>query len=117
MPLRAQREAGRIAIACIDPTNLEALSAVRGATGLVPDPYVATPSAIDRAIRRLYYGEAAPPPGVSNPLLNVTRTSPAAERPVPGEATVEARLASLEDKVDRLLDLVRALTPPGHRGS
>ncbi len=45
-------------VASSDPTNVEALQELEFATGLKITPVVATASAIDRAIRRYYFGES-----------------------------------------------------------
>lgn len=106
MPLGAKEKEGRLLIACIDPTNREAQVAVRRASGLIPVVHVATPSSIDRAIRRYFYGEAAPTPAPGNPLFTVTRNTmePGVERDAARE--LGERVADLERQVERLTDLV-----------
>lgn len=47
-----------LVVASSDPTNVEALQELEFATGLKITPVVATASAIDRAIRRYYFGES-----------------------------------------------------------
>ena len=55
--------AGRaISIATSDPTNLEHLQALEFATNLKVMPTVTTASAIERAIRKYYFGEHVEPP-------------------------------------------------------
>jgi hypothetical protein len=94
------REPGRIVVACVDPTNNEAMREVLRTTGLLPVVCVATASQIDRAIRRHYYGEADPRP-TPHPHLDRTGNALAAGG---GESD---RLKGLEQRLDRLLDLVR----------
>jgi type IV pilus assembly protein PilB len=93
-------ERGRILVACVDPTHNDAMREVGRATRLVPQPCIATASAIDRVIRRSYYGEANPAPS-PDPQLAVTRAALAPE--VDGDS----RLEGLERRLDRLLDLVK----------
>jgi hypothetical protein len=94
----------QILVACVDPTSNDALYEVRRATGLLPVACVATASQIDRVVRRCYYGESDPGPS-PDPNLHVTRHRI-------GRAELEeaaeggARLAGLEKRLDRLLDLV-----------
>jgi type IV pilus assembly protein PilB len=92
---------GRVHVACIDPTNNEAMTEVRRATGLVPEPCVATPSQIERVIRRNYYGETRPLAG-PDPRLNVTR----AVAPESAVGSVEDRLGGLSERIERLVELV-----------
>lgn len=56
-PLAINPAARAINIATSDPTNLEHLQAVEFATNLKVMPTVATASAIERAIRKYYFGE------------------------------------------------------------
>ena len=61
------------------------MSEVRRATGLVPEPVVATPSQIEAIIRRNYYGETSPSDGL-DPRLSVTRSvAPGGATGIPGE--------------------------------
>jgi hypothetical protein len=105
VPLAASPGEGRLAVACFDPTNNAGLLAVRAATGLVPEPRVATASAVDRAIRRAYYGEADPR-SPADPGLDVTRNV-MEQRPEGGEALAE-RLDELERRLERLERLLAA---------
>jgi type IV pilus assembly protein PilB len=114
MPLGVRRETGHMLLACFDPTNNEAMSAARRATGLVPEVSVATPSAIDRAIRRHYYGEASSPGHKTSidPVFHVTRHSlePA---PVSWEDRgLEDRIEELEHRIRRLEHLVDSMVNP-----
>ncbi len=54
-------------LATADPTNYEALDEVAFRTGAKVEPVVAAPSAIDRAIRRYYYGERTTPSDTLDP--------------------------------------------------
>lgn len=111
VPLAAS-PGGHLTVACFDPTNNAGLLAVRAATGLVPEPWVATASAVDRAIRRAYYGEAESR-SPADPGLDVTRNviEPRLE---PGEALVE-RLDELERRLERLERLLQAVLDPRDR--
>ena len=109
MPLGVREQTGRLLLACFDPTNAEALAAVRRATGLQPEVHVATASAIDRSIRSHYYGEAAPAAQPGNAQFNVTRNT--IDPTLAGtmdEALID-RVKELEEKVERLTRLVEQL--------
>jgi hypothetical protein len=56
-PVGMQQERRVVQVATSDPTNYEALDEVAFRTNMKVEPVVATPSGIDRAIRRYYYGE------------------------------------------------------------
>lgn len=60
-PLAINPGARAISIATSDPTNLEHLQAIEFATNLKVMPTVATASAIERAIRKYYFGEHVEP--------------------------------------------------------
>jgi len=107
MPMGERRDQGRILLAASDPTSTDALDAVRQATGMVPELSLATPSAIDRAIRRHYYGEEGAVAGSPSPLLNVTRTT--LEPPRPPEEVLADRVAGLEERLGRLEQVVQAV--------
>ncbi len=78
-PLAINPAARAISIATSDPTNVEHLQALEFATNLKVMPTVATASAIERAIRKHYFGEhveaavPSPPP--------VTTTTPVPTKP------------------------------------
>jgi type IV pilus assembly protein PilB len=109
MPLGAREREGKLLLACFDPTNQEAQVMVRRSAGLIPVIHVATPSSIDRAIRKYFYGEAAPTPSPGSPLFTVTRNTmdTAAENAAQKELT--ERVADLEQQVERLTNLVELL--------
>jgi len=109
MPIQAKREEHKLLLACFDPTNNDALTAVRRATGLVPEPYVATPSAIERAIRKHYYGEATPTPVSTDARFNVTRHTIDRGRTASGGSDAGLRLDDLERRLERLEHLVETL--------
>jgi hypothetical protein len=94
------RAHGRILVACVDPTNLDAMRDVRQATRLVPQPCVATASQVDRVVRRHYYGEAEPVTS-TDPRLDVSRRTIASDR------DPDDRLGGLARSVDSLVDLLR----------
>jgi type IV pilus assembly protein PilB len=110
MPLGRREREGKLLLACFDPTNQEAQVAVRHAAGLIPVIHVATASSIDRAIRKYFYGEAAPTPAPGSPLFTVTRNTmdTAAENAANRELT--ERVADLEQKLERLSALVDDLS-------
>ena len=116
MPLGARQKDGRLLIACFDPTDTGAIAAAARSSGIVPEVHVATAASIDRAIRRYYYGEATPTPTPGDPRFTVTRNTmepiklPEAERDLP------ARVADLEQKVERLTRALEALQPPPTAG-
>ena len=66
-PLDLNPGARAISIATSDPTNVEHLQALEFATNLKVLPTVATASAIERAIRKYYFGEDAPAPSAPRP--------------------------------------------------
>jgi type IV pilus assembly protein PilB len=109
MPLGARPLEGRLLLACFDPTNLEAQAAARQATGHALSLHVATASAIERAIRRHYYGEAAAAPTPCDAQFTVTRhTIDPVQAGTVGHDVVE-RIASLEHRVEKLNRLVESL--------
>lgn len=58
-PLGTDATGRTLIVATSDPTNIEAMQELGLSVGLRVQPTVATGSAIDRAIRRYYYGEEA----------------------------------------------------------
>jgi len=114
MPLGVRRETGHLLLACFDPTNNEGMAAARRATGLVPEVSVATPSAIDRSIRRHYYGEAASPAGTGgiDPVFHVTRHTLDAPPVAWEDRGLEDRIEELEHRIQRLEHLVDSLVNP-----
>jgi type IV pilus assembly protein PilB len=94
------RARGRIVVACVDPTNNDAMREVRRATGLIPEACVATATQIDRVVRQHYYGEADPVPSL-DPHLDVTRGARARSS---GDGD---RLEGVERRLDDLLGLVQ----------
>jgi len=110
MPLGARPREGRILIACFDPTDAGAISAAARVSGMVPEVHVATAASIDRAIRRYYYGEAAPTPAPGDPRFTVTRNTMEAVKAADPSLAMSERMADLEIKVERLSRLVEELT-------
>lgn len=113
VPVAALEAPPRLRLACFDPTNLGALEAARHASGLPCELVLAPPAAIQRTIRRLYYGEAAPVATPGGPSFNVTRNTidpVAAREAAPG---VEARLAALEARLAALEARLEAAPPRG----
>ena len=68
-PLAINPAARAISIATSDPTNLEHLQALEFATNLKVMPTVTTASAIERAIRKYYFGEHVDAPPASAPRV------------------------------------------------
>jgi type IV pilus assembly protein PilB len=109
-PLFGDRRKKELHLASADPTNGESIQELSFTLGMRVQVAVATPSAIDRAIRHYYYGESvvasptATPAqlGVSEPVFELDEpTAPAvAPRPEPALraelAEVSSRLAELE---------------------
>jgi hypothetical protein len=114
MPLGRREQPRRLLLACFDPTMSEALSEAQQASGMVVEVYIATSSAIERAIRRVYYGEAAPEPVPGSGAFSITRNT---RDPSGGSATeaVVERVAVLEREVEKLRQLVDALIRPRPR--
>lgn len=83
-PVNINPGARTISIATSDPTNVEHLQALEFATNSKVLPTVATASAIERAIRRHYFGEYVPPPSAPRETLT----------PVPTRAPAPARTAA-----------------------
>ncbi len=115
MPLGRRDEPKRLLLACFDPTMSEALQEAHKASGLQVEVYIATSSAIERAIRRVYYGEAAPEAVPGAGAFTVTRnTRDPLEAGSMSDQVVE-RVAVLEREVERLKQLVDALIRPRPR--
>jgi type IV pilus assembly protein PilB len=81
-PVASSPQTRSISIATSDPTNLEHLQAIEFATNLKVAPIVATASAIERAIRKYYFGES--PPSAPRPAAPTAApvAKPAAPAPV-----------------------------------
>jgi type IV pilus assembly protein PilB len=115
MPLGRREDPRRLLLACFDPTMNEALLEAQKATGLQIEVYTATSSAIERAIRRVYYGEAAPEAVPGAGTFTVTRnTRDPLEGGTMSDEIVE-RVAELEREVERLKQLVDTLIRPRPR--
>jgi type IV pilus assembly protein PilB len=112
MPLGVKAAEGRLLVACFDPTDAGAQVAAAKATGLVPLVHVATASSIDRAIRRWYYGEAAPTPTPGDPRFNVTRNTIDPSLLHRTERDLATRVAELEQKVEELTRTIERITGP-----
>lgn len=83
-PVASSPQTRSISIATSDPTNLEHLQAIEFATNLKVSPIVATASAIERAIRKYYFGESppsAPRPAAPAPVA-APPSKPVAPAPV-----------------------------------
>jgi hypothetical protein len=112
MPLGRREEPRRLLLACFDPTLAEATTAAQRASGLQVEVYVATSSAIERAIRRVYYGEATPEAVPGSGAYSITRNT---RDPSTGGTMTEDvmdRVAELEREVEKLKQLVETLIRP-----
>jgi hypothetical protein len=115
MPLGRREEPRRLLLACFDPTLAEATAEAQRVSGLQVEVYVATSSAIERAIRRLYYGEAAPTAVPGSGAYSITRNT---RDPFAGGTMSEDvmdRVAELEREVEKLKQLVDTLIRPRPR--
>jgi type IV pilus assembly protein PilB len=113
-PLGADLKAGTLQLATSDPTSVEAQRDITFKTGLKVQAAVATGSGIDRAIRRLYYGEQkvarssaprkkfAPPPLAYEPPPPTWRPMPAVAPDPLAEIDAAARNAELVRLTERL---------------
>ena len=111
-PVGGDEKAKVLVIASSDPTNQEMLKELAFATGMKIQVQVAASTAIDRAIRRHYYGETAPvQPELSGPAANAPAFGgndlvldlldlPLQEKP--RDAELEAKVAELTRKVSEL---------------
>lgn len=109
MPLGLEAEGGRLRLACFDPGHAEALAAVTAATGRGVSLALATLSAISRSIRRHYYGEVVAAGSPIGAAFNVTRNSMDQGTPSDREKELEARVASLETRLERMGTFLEAL--------
>ena len=92
-----------LTVAMRDPTDLLALDAARGRSGLLVDPVVSAPMALRNAIERLY-GDAAAAPGPQTPSPAGTSagdTSPAAE----AQASPEGVAPGADTAVTEMVEL------------
>jgi hypothetical protein len=93
----------------------EALQEAQKVSGLQIEVYVATSSAIERAIRRVYYGEATPEAVPGAGAFTVTRNT---RDPLEGGSMsdqIVERVAELEREVEKLKQLVEVLIRPRPR--
>lgn len=112
-PVGFDEERHVVQVAASDPTNYEALDQVAFRTGRKVEPVIASPSAVDRAIRRYYYGERSGGSDTLDPAaygLNAGEqtmeldTGPSAPRP-----TESADLERLHQTVAAEVRALRAL--------
>jgi len=73
-PVSIDQATRTLTVATADPTNIANLEAVQFAAGMKVQPAVSTATAIERAIRRHYFGEEPllPPPSTSAPRASNT---------------------------------------------
>jgi hypothetical protein len=115
MPLGRREEPRRLLLACFDPTMAEAVSEAQRISGMQVEVYVATSSAIERAIRRLYYGDAAPAPIPGAGAFSITRNTRDPSNGGSRSDDVVERVAELERQVEKLKQLVEVLIRPAPR--
>lgn len=117
-PLGADLRNKTLQLATSDPTNVDAMNDITFKTGMKVAVAVATASSIDRAVRRMYYGEqtrASPTAtpqkfGVPEPTFDIDEISGVRPRPsVPTDPMVEIDSAARDAEVARLKDRVAAL--------
>jgi len=118
-PVRRDDDARTFTVATSDPTGYEALDEVSFRTGLKVKPVIAAPSAIDRAVRRYYYGEGTEASETLDPAAYGLRgagdvvdlegaPTPSAAPPRDAESLESVR-AALEALEQNLASEVRAL--------
>ncbi len=119
-PLGGDRKQKTVTLATADPTNVEQLQELSFYTGMRVVLAVSSPSAIDRAIRRHYYGESTVSSQVTTPRqLGVTEPeydlSAQAGRAKPVSASLDAAglAAQLEATQRRLAELERIVAGQG----
>lgn len=101
-----------LTLASADPTNVEALQELAFHTGQKIQVVVASASAIERAIRKHYYGGAsnttAKPEefGIREPVYEFEPPAPPASRPSPREAELVQRVEVLTQQVADLERMV-----------
>jgi hypothetical protein len=115
MPLGRRDAPKRLLLACFDPTMGDGLAEVERLSGMRLEIFVAPSSAIERAIRRVYYGESAPEAVPGAGTYSITRNT---RDPLEGGTMTEdvmERVAELEREVERLKQLVDTLIRPQPR--
>ena len=91
-PIAGDPKTRTLQLASADPTNVEAIQELSVATNARINLTVATASAIDRAIRRYYYGEGAGSPrpaGAGPPIVPVSAPAPAVPAPPAPSASLD----------------------------
>ena len=115
MPLGRRDQPKRLLLACFDPTMGESLAEAERDSGLKVEVCVATASAIERAIRRVYYGEAAPAAIPGAGAYSITRNTRDPFESGTMSEDVMDRVAELEREVEKLKQLVETLIRPKPR--
>lgn len=124
-PLGVDPKGKQVQLATSDPTNVDALNDITFKTGFKVQTAVATGSSIDRAVRRMYYGEQTKPTrtatpqrfGVQEPTFGeeeISEVKPAPKRSAPKAARTvdpmaEIEAAAREAEIARLKDRIAAL--------
>lgn len=112
IPIWGDENRRQVKLATSDPTNHEALREISRWSGYRVEPIVASMTGIDRAIRRLYYGEdprtpPAPPPAAQAPQThgNAAPADPAlAETLARMEKMLTGEVRALRTLVEMLID-------------
>ncbi len=121
-PLGGDRKAKTLTLATSDPTNVEQLQELSFHTGMRIALAVASPSSIDRAIRRHYYGESTVSQPVTTPQkLGVTepeydlgaQLAQASGSPVSAGLGAAGMAAQLEGAQRRIAELERLVAGQG----
>jgi hypothetical protein len=115
MPLGRRQHPNRLLLACFDPTQGEGLQSARQAAAAAVEVYVAPASAIERAIRRVYYGEDVPAAIPGAGTFTVTRNTRDPSDAGSASLDVVERVAELEREVEKLKQLVDTLIRPRPR--
>jgi type IV pilus assembly protein PilB len=99
-PVATSPQTRTISIATSDPTNLEHIQAIEFATNMKVTSIVATASAIERAIRKYYFGEAPPSAPKPAPVAAPAR-APAAAAPMASSPSTNFELDELLGEAPR----------------
>ncbi|MGV3624429.1 MAG: hypothetical protein ACO1OB_26650 [Archangium sp.] len=111
-PVSLDRTARTLSVATSDPTNIDHLNEVQFATSSKVLPVVATASAIERAIRRHYFGEHTEP--VAGPVSTtpVPPPAPPASSTAPARGDTSYELDSLLGNTERSIEVPIIVSSP-----
>lgn len=114
-PVSIDRSARTITVATSDPTNIDHLNAVQFATNLKVLPTVATATAIERAIRKHYFGEHVGDEPAMSPPLPPPVAAPVTAAPAPPRADTSFELDTLlggADAARRTVEIPIVMSSP-----